>query len=154
MTFPKRATPNSTGFTLIEVILALAILAGSVATLGEVMRIASRHATESAAESRAQLLACSVLDEIACGYRDLANVSRQPLEADDSNPWVVTVTLGTTRFANLSSIEVVVEQDLEPQYNPVRYSVVRWFSTLNQTSTTGANQNSSQTTNRGGGGRG
>ena len=115
-------------FTLIEVILALAILAGAVAVLGEIMAIASRHAREVQAETQAQLFATSVMDEMLAGITEVAQVSRQALETTDKAPWVYSVNLSTTTIVGLSSIEVIVEQDLEPQFNPVRYRLVRYYA--------------------------
>lgn len=118
----------SSAFTLLEVILALAILAGAVAILGEVMSIASRSASDAQAESEAQLLANSVMDEMLAGYVPLAQQTQQPLESNAAIPWVYSVTLGETLFAGLTSIEVLVEQDVEKQFRPVKYQLVRWVS--------------------------
>jgi prepilin-type N-terminal cleavage/methylation domain-containing protein len=115
-------------FTLLEVILALAILAGAVAVLGEIMSIAGRHARETQAETRAQLFASSVMDEMLAGITEVAQVSRQPLESTDTVPWVYSVAVSATTITGLSTIEVLVEQDLEPQFNPVKYRLVRFYA--------------------------
>jgi prepilin-type N-terminal cleavage/methylation domain-containing protein len=115
------------GFTLLEVILALAILAGSVAVLGEIMAIAGRHARETQAETRAQLFAASVMDEMLAGVTEVAQVSRQQLETTDTVPWVYSVTVNTTAITGLSTIEVLIEQDLEPQFNPAKFRLVRFY---------------------------
>ncbi len=116
-------------FTLIEVILALAILAGSVAVLGEIMAIAGRHARDAQAESRAQLMAATVMDEMLVGITEVIQVSRQPLEtSEETVPWMYSVTINTTNIVGLSLIEVIVEQDLEPQFNPVKYRLVRYYT--------------------------
>lgn len=120
---------RQSAFTLLEVILALAILAGAIAILGEVMSLASRNASDAQAESQAQLLASSLMDEMLAGVTDLAAHSREPLEADSAIPWVSSVTLGTTDLTGLVSVEVVVEQDVERQFRPVKYRLVRWVST-------------------------
>ncbi len=115
-------------FTLLEVILALAILAGSVAVLGEIMAIAGRHAREIQAETRAQSFAASVMDEMLAGITEVAQVSRQPIETTDTVPWVYTVAVNPTTIAGLSSVEVLIEQDLQPQFNPVKYRLVRFYA--------------------------
>lgn len=124
------------GFTLLEVILALAILAGSVAVLGEVMSIAGRHAHDAHAETRAQLLACSLMDEIVAGITEAADQNRVPLEIDDTSPWVASITIGTTHLEELMSIEVVVEQDLEKPFHPIRYRLIRWIPSQGQSTNT------------------
>lgn len=128
-------------FTLLEVILALAILAGSVAVLGEIMAIAGRHARETQAETRAQLFAATVMDEMLAGITEVAQISRQPLESTDTVPWVYSVTVNPTTITGLSSIEVLVEQDLEPRFNPVKFRLVRFYAepaTPTDASATGA----------------
>ena len=67
-------TVGPDGFTLLEIILALAILAGAMATLGEVMRLADQNATMTEGETQAQILAASLMDEFACGSREIALV--------------------------------------------------------------------------------
>ena len=123
------------GFTLLEVILALAILAGAVAVLGEIMAIAGRHGREAQAGVRAQLLASSVMDEILSGLVELTTVSNQPLESTDTVPWVYSVNVGTTTITGLSAVEVIVEQDLEPQFSPVKFTLKRWYAVPSTAST-------------------
>ncbi len=120
---------RDSAFTLLEVILALAILAGAIAVLGEVMSIAGRNAADAQAEAQAQLLARSVMGEMLAGRTELTEQTRQPLRADSAIPWVCSVTLGDTSFAGLMSIEVLVEQDVKQQFRPVKYRLFRWHST-------------------------
>jgi prepilin-type N-terminal cleavage/methylation domain-containing protein len=127
-TIRRRKSQHHRGFTLLEVILALAILAGAVAVLGEIMAIAGRHARETQAETRAQLFAASVMDEMLAGVTEVAQLSRQALETTDTVPWVYSVVVNTTTITGLSSIEVLIEQDLEPQFNPVKYRLVRYYA--------------------------
>jgi general secretion pathway protein I len=124
----NKSSTTREGFTLLEVILALAILAGAVAVLGEIMAIAGRHARETQAETRAQLFAASVMDEMLAGITGVAQVSQQPLESTDTVPWVYSVTVSPTTITGLSTIEVLVEQDLEPQFNPVSFRLVRFYA--------------------------
>ena len=116
-------------FTLLEVILALAILAGAIAVLGEVMSIAGRSAADAQAEAQAHLLAGSVMDEILTGMIDFNSQTRQSLETDSAIPWVYSATLGDTTLDGLTSVEVLVEQDIEKQFRPVKYRLLRWYST-------------------------
>jgi general secretion pathway protein I len=127
------------GFTLLEVILALAILAGSVAVLGEIMGIAGRHGHDAEAEVRAQLIAMSIMDEMLAQVVEPAQISQQPVDTTDTVPWVYSVNVQNTNVAGLSSIEVIVEQDLERQFNPMKYILRRWYAEpTTTTSPTGA----------------
>lgn len=128
--FHRRAA----AFTLLEVILALAILAGAIAILGEVMSIAGRNASDAQAEAHAQLLASSMMDELLAGSIEMLNQSRQPLLTESAIPWVCSVSIGDTSLIGLMSIEVLVEQDVEEQFRPVKYRLIRWVSSELETS--------------------
>ncbi len=119
-------------FTLLEVILSLAILAGAVAVLGEIMRAAGRSASDAQAETRAQLLACSLMDEMVTGVLEPTEQTQVALEVDDIAPWVYSVSFGATDIEGLMAVELVVEQDLEKQFNPVRYRLVRWLPSVTE----------------------
>lgn len=120
--FPAR------GFTLLEVILALAILGGSVAVLGEIMRLADRAAVDTALETRAQLLAASVMDQLAAGALDLDEVVQEVLEVEDDQPWTYTVEFLPCDVDEIQAVAVTVQQQIDQgNLEPVRYRLVRWL---------------------------
>ncbi len=123
---------RSHAFTLLEVVLSLAILAGAVAVLGEIMRAAGRSASDAQAETRAQLLACSLMDEMVTGVLEPTEQMQVALEVDDIVPWVYSVSFGMVDVEGLMVVELVVEQDLEKQFNPVRYRLVRWLPSVTE----------------------
>jgi type II secretion system protein I len=103
------------GFTLLEVILALAILAGSLAALGEVMRLADQNAGMTSDESKAQILAASVMDELVAGARDLTSINQSPVEYDTERLWVYSILVEPTAYDELVAVRVLAEQDLDPR---------------------------------------
>ena len=119
--------PTASAFTLLEVILALAILAAAVAMIGELIAFASQSASDSDAETRAQLLAVSLMDELVTGKTKLRQQSRESLDVDDVTPWVYSISLERTKIDQLTSVEIVVEQDLEKKFHPIKYRLVRWL---------------------------
>ena len=125
------AHPLLAAFTLLEVILALAILAGSVAVLSEVLRLADRNAADAEAETRAQLLASTLMDEMASGLVEITEQNRAPLDTEDAARWVYSVTISPVHadrgLAGLTSVEIVVEQDLKKAFRPVKYRLLRWL---------------------------
>ena len=127
-----RTRRRKLGFTLLEVVLSLAILAGAVAVLGEIMRAAGRSASDAQAETRAQLLACSLMDEMVTGVLEPTEQTQVALEVDDIVPWVFSVSFGAADIEGLMAVELVVEQDLEKQFNPVRYRLVRWLPSVTE----------------------
>jgi type II secretion system protein I len=125
---------DSRAFTLLEVILALVILGGALAIFGEVIQLANRAAGDSRAETQAQLLAESVMDEIIAGVRPSTSASRQSLDVNDTTPWLYSVNIATTDTKGITQLEVVVEQDMEPQLNPVKVRLMRWLPTVSESS--------------------
>jgi len=123
--------PGRPAFTLLEVILALAILAGSVVVLGEVLRLADRNGADAKAETRAQLLASTLMDEMASGLVEITEQRREPIDTEDATPWVSSVTVSPVQadrgFEGLTAVEVVVEQDLKQAFRPVKYRLLRWL---------------------------
>lgn len=118
------------GFSLLEVILALAILFGAMAVLGEL----ARHGLDSARRARdtavAQLLAESKLDEIAAGAVEPDPVTREPLgtvERLGEVDWLCSIALEPTSERGLVALRVTIEQDLPPERHGVAISVVRWM---------------------------
>ena len=59
------------GLTLLEVLLALAILGGALATIGELMRIGARNAEIARDKTTAQLLAEATMGELEVGFLPL-----------------------------------------------------------------------------------
>jgi prepilin-type N-terminal cleavage/methylation domain-containing protein len=121
---------NSRAFTLLEVILALVILGAAMAIFGEVIQLANKAAVDSRAETQGQILAASVMDEILAGMRPQQNVSRQALDVKDATSWLFSVNIGTSDIQGILPLEVLVEQDLEPRYNPVKVRLVRWIPSV------------------------
>jgi general secretion pathway protein I len=124
-------TTGLSGFTLLEIVLSLAILAGSLAALGEVMRLADQNATLTEGETQAQILASSVMDELVSGARQLTAVSQAGLASDADPPWVYSVDLQNTQYEELVSVRVSVEQQLDARLQPARFELVRWMPNPN-----------------------
>jgi prepilin-type N-terminal cleavage/methylation domain-containing protein len=119
--------PFSDGFSLLEIILSLAILAGSLAALGEVMRLADQNSTLTRDESEAQILAASVMDELVAGARDFVALNGAPFDFETELPWVYSIAIEPTSFNELVAVRVLVEQDLDPSLQPARYELIRWL---------------------------
>ncbi|MBX3440563.1 MAG: hypothetical protein KF861_23940, partial [Planctomycetaceae bacterium] len=67
------------GFSLMEVILATAILLGSVVVLGELAGMGRRQSLRGRELSEAQLLCEQVLQELLLGLREFEQVEQEPL---------------------------------------------------------------------------
>lgn len=125
----QRRHSENLAFTLLEVILALVILGAALAIFGEVMQLANQNAADARAETQAQLIATSLMDEILAGSIDDSPANRQPLEVDDDVRWIYSVSTGTATVEGVYPLVVEVEQDVEAKFNPVKYRLVHWMST-------------------------
>ena len=72
------------------------------------------------------------MDEMVSGVRQPTEQTRVALETDDSVAWVYSVTFGTIDIEELIEVELVVEQDLDKKFNPVRYRLVRWLPSITE----------------------
>jgi len=127
------------GFTLLEVILALTILAGALAVLGEVSRLALRNAAGARDLARAQLLAESKLAEIAAGITSSQAVENAAFDTsseslDPAEPaWIYSISTQSTDEEGLISVRLTVTRDLPAGQHPVKFSLVRWLPDPNYT---------------------
>src|SRR5438105_259745 len=74
-------------FSLLEVLLALAILAGAIAALGEVMRLGDENAALARDESQAEMLANSLISEMLSGARQVQAVSSATFDMTADPAW-------------------------------------------------------------------
>jgi len=136
-TAPAPAAGNRTGrhnrrggFSLLEVILALAILTGAIAVLGELARMGLQNARIARDRTYAQLLCESKLAEITagitlpepCPLTPFGTVA-DPREAD----WLYSIEVYGVDEEGLVGVRVRVVQDLEPRKRPVEFALVRWI---------------------------
>jgi len=119
------------GFSLLEVILALAILAGALAALGEVMRLGDENAAAAADKSRAAMLAESVISEMLVGARPVASVNGAVLPLEDDPPWTASIEVVATEYQELVAVRVTIAQQLPPEQDPARCALVRWIPNPN-----------------------
>jgi hypothetical protein len=118
----------------LEVILALAILAGAIAVLGEIARQGIESTRIARDLTYAQLLCESKMAEIAAGIELPDPVDRARIEnIDDPTQlnWVYSVEAEPTEIEGLLAVRVTVTQDMPEERRPVRCALVRWMSDPN-----------------------
>jgi general secretion pathway protein I len=120
-----RPRPHSRGITLLEVLLSLAILAGSLAILGEVVRIGMRGATEAEEGTKAQLLCESVVSSVVAGELEPSPVGN--IEFEEDPDWVYSIDLEPTADVDLMALRVTVARNLPEKKRPVSVTFVRWI---------------------------
>jgi general secretion pathway protein I len=137
-------------FTLFEVLLALAILVGAIATLGELLRGGLISAERARDLSRATLICEGKMAQIVAGVQLPETVNRIPVEDDLTGEWIYSVEVTDTASPYLLSVRVTVQRDVPDEKNPVTSTLVRWvkspFIETTGSSDTGSSTPSASTT--------
>ena len=149
--------PRRAGFTLLEIILSLAILAGSVAALGEVLRLAAMNGQMARDETQAQILASSVMDELLSGARSIETVNGAEFDTTTDPPWTYSIDLEQTDHQELVLARIRVEQQLPAEQQPAHFELTRWLpnpdyipaTTNEDTSTSGTSSSSKSSSSSG-----
>jgi general secretion pathway protein I len=131
--------PSRAAFSLLEVILALAILAGAIAVIGEAARQAMRNAAAARDLSHAQLLCESKMAEITAGLvqpEPVQNAAIVPLTDQEESGWLYSVEVSPTDQEGLLLLRVTVTPDQPPESHPVQFAIVRWMIDPNYVSAT------------------
>jgi general secretion pathway protein I len=117
------------GFSLLEVILALAILAASMAALGQLVTFGLQHARRAEDMTQAAIACESIMAEIVAGARPMTDELFTPYEeitdVDGSPMFVYSVRVLGGEQACLLEVHVVVERDPNTSVEPVSCSLVR-----------------------------
>ncbi|NQU26576.1 MAG: prepilin-type N-terminal cleavage/methylation domain-containing protein [Candidatus Nealsonbacteria bacterium] len=126
----KSSSPGRDGFSILEVILALAILAGSIAVLGEVASLGMRNAQVAGHLTHAQLLCEGKLAEITAGITapdPVRDVQFELPVGDGKIAWVYSIDVMDIDEDGLVAVCVTVRQNLPPNKRPVTCSLIRWI---------------------------
>ena len=113
------------GLSLLEVILAIAILGGSLAVIGELMRIGSRNAATARDLLAAQRYCESKLNEVAAGVVDPLAGGTETL--DESGEWLCSFSSEPIDDGGLIAVNVVVSQNPDMFPQPISYTLTRWI---------------------------
>ncbi len=111
--------------TLLEVILAMAILAGALLLIGELTRIGGRHAQSALDLSRGQLHCRSVLAQIDAGILTATPVQRVPIDFDPA--WLYSIEIQPQALQGLISVTVIVFRADQERTGPPAARIVRWM---------------------------
>ncbi len=113
------------GFSLLEVLLAMAILIGSSIVLMELASIGMRHAASARDLAEAQRLCQSKLNEIVVGIAPAETI--RPMPCEDNPRWICWVNVQPAEQPGLALLEVGVAQELVPNKQTNRFTLQRWI---------------------------
>src|SRR5437868_12631765 len=105
------------GLSLLEVILAIAILGGALVTIGQLIRIGARSAAEARDLTMAQLYAESEMNRIASGADPLDTVKDE--KYDTPGLYVYSVDVMSTDLTGVMDVTVTVKQATGTSVHPV-----------------------------------
>src|SRR5215207_1364616 len=91
------------GLSLLEVILAIAILGTALATIGQLIRIGGRNAVMARDLATAQMYAETTVNEVACGAIEPTSGSA-PL--DDASEWMYELDVQSGELENMLAVTV------------------------------------------------
>lgn len=112
--------------TLLEVILAIAILGGALAVLGELVRVGTRSARGARVHFTAQLLAESLIGQITSGITPAEPISGI-IQQFGGLRWQYQVQIAQVDQQGLLAVAVTVREDVEPAQPAVSFMLVRWM---------------------------
>jgi type II secretion system protein I len=124
---PRAAARSA--FTLLEVILAIGILAVVVAATGEILRFGMMNAQKAKNTAKAELFCETKLAEIVSGYAP-AQSSSGPIEemVDPSDAdWMYTVEVASGIDQGLLIVTVTVQQNVPSEQRPTQVTLTRWM---------------------------
>jgi len=126
------SSPKKAAFSILEVILALAILTGAMVVLGELGRLGFRNAKATQDLTKALLLCESKMAEYPSGITTPQAVSGASFDTidQDSNTnvlWVYSVSMETVDSDGLIALCVTVTQNLPGTQHPTSFSLTRWI---------------------------
>ncbi len=113
------------GLSLLEIILAVAILGGSLVVIGNMYFLGARSAMRARLRSDANILCDAKMAELAAGYIPLSSSGGQPIP---ENPeWMYSVDIQPSIQRGLLTATVTVQQSDSAAATPITLSIVRFL---------------------------
>ena len=114
---------NRRGLSLLEVILAVAILGGSMAVILELVNLGMRSAQAARLGSEANLHCDTKMAEMSAGILELQSIGPTPIPEDDQ--WVFFANVEESSTLGLLAVTMTVQQaDID---DPMTVQIVRYM---------------------------
>lgn len=120
----SRIRHRGDGFSLLEVILAMAILGGALVVIGTLVNLGYKHALSARLRSEANILCDTKMAEVASGVLDLEAVSGSPIEEDPD--WNYSVFIEKSDQNGLLLVTVRVTNN-QTESTPIAVEVARFM---------------------------
>jgi len=112
-------------FSLLEVILATAILLGCLVVLFELARLGGRQARGAEDLSTAQRICQTKINRILAGLDYPEEVQEEEVEGEPG--WYYSLETEPAEYPGLIAVRVRVTQDLTAMRHPQEFALVRWI---------------------------
>lgn len=113
------------GLSLLEVILAIAILGGAMVVLGQLINLGHTSAIDARDLSEAQILCDTKISEVTAGI--IPNSSVSGTDITEAPGWQYQLTVDKASIEGLLIVDCTVSQDPAQFSVPVSYRLVRWI---------------------------
>jgi prepilin-type N-terminal cleavage/methylation domain-containing protein len=118
---------NRRGFSLLEVLLAIAILGCSLLVVSQFLQMGARSAIESRELTTAQLMCESKMAEFTSGVA-IPEAGEFPYsELPDEIDWYYNVELLPTSQTSLLELRLTVLKQRPQGLKPIQFTLVRWI---------------------------
>jgi len=150
-----RRNPRRPAFSLLEVLLALAILATVATVLSQMIYLTLRSVATTRDEPRGVLWCENRHEEIACGI--LSPTAVQDVPVPEDNDWIYSIDVQPAPFRGLLEVRVEVKLAASSASGPI-VSMIRWiidpsdtrFQPFSGTETEGTSEGSTSSSTSGG----
>ena len=116
--------PSRDGLSLLEVVLAIAVLGGAMAAIGQLINIGHSNALDARDLSEAQILCDTKISEVSAGVLPTNTVSGAPIT--EAPGWQYTLTVAKhDSIDGLLVVDCSVNQDPSEFSLPVSFRLVR-----------------------------
>lgn len=122
----RRVFTHRRGFSLVEIMLATALLMGCVVVLTELATIGRHHIQKGEKLAAAELICQSAMNEILTGAASVETVERRPV--DGSPGWIISIdVLPLDKRPGLAALEIRVGEDRPEDEKATEFTLVRWI---------------------------
>ena len=103
-----KRSPYPSGFTLLEVLIVLAILLLGMTALSQLLNASARQSVDAEEKTSVQLCCQNRLQEILSGERPIVRSAEEPIPNCDD--WTMTVFLDSTAIPELARVRIVAQK--------------------------------------------
>lgn len=124
---PRQPDSLREGFTLLEVVIAVAVLLGAITALFQLINLGHRSSLQGQFRSDAVLIAELKMNEAVGGVTELISTTEEEIE--EYPDWLWSMSVEDTSQEGLLQVTVIVRRDAEPnQPNAAHeYSMTRYL---------------------------